>query len=280
MRDRNRGISSESFTYYRCTECALITLNPVPDDLSQFYSQDYYPLPASLSELQQSAKNEQFKLDLVRAHVREGRMLEVGPASGNFAYLAKQSGFEVEAVEMDPTCCDFLREVAGINAIQHDDIIEAIAGKQSYDIIALWHVIEHLSNFISVLDYLATKVKPKGHIVIASPNPDSLQFSLLGKYWAHIDAPRHLALIPMAVLESRLEAHGFIPVSRTTNDPGGLGWNEFGWRVSFANFSRSLLSKPALEFAGSVATRLMRPFERNNYRGSAYTVVLQNGRQS
>lgn len=65
--------------------------------------------------------------------------------------------------------------------------------------------------------------------MIAKPNPDSLQFRLLGARWAHVDAPRHLSLIPPHALRSQAQRLGLRLAHVTTSDPAGNEWNRFGW---------------------------------------------------
>jgi len=275
VNDRNRRISDELFRYHRCTACGLIFLRPIPIDLGAFYPTNYYPVPATLADLQSASTNEQFKLDLITGFVQKGKLLEVGPAFGNFAYLAKRSGFDVDAIEMDSRCCEFLRTIAGITTFQSNDAAQEVKDKGPYDVIALWHVIEHLPNFHETLDALAARVKHGGILVVAAPNPAAWQFTILGRYWTHVDAPRHVVLIPVELLVTHMSKLGFTAVFKTMTDTGGVGWNRFGWQVSLANFVQSGKLKWLLERAGSILTRIMKPFERNDCRGSAYTIIFR-----
>jgi len=273
--DRNRHISSASFPYYRCVSCGLIFLQPVPPDLGAYYPQDYYPVPSSLSELEAASENERFKLDLITSFIQKGKLLEVGPAFGNFAYLAKRSGFDVEVIEMDSRCCEFLHTVAGIATIQSTDAAQAVQDKEPYDVIALWHVIEHLPNFQQTLDALASKVREGGILIMAAPNPEAWQFRILGRYWTHVDAPRHVVLIPVELLLARMRKFGFAAVFMTMTDRGGIGWNEFGWQYSLSNFAKSRSIKNVLFLVGTVLTRIMVPFEVNDHAGCAYTLIFR-----
>jgi SAM-dependent methyltransferase len=253
----------------------LIFLQPVPPDLGDYYPQDYYSIPNSLSELEAESENERFKLDLITSVIQKGTLLEVGPAFGTFAYLAKRSGFDVEVIEMDARCCRFLRTVAGIATIQSTDAVQAVQDKGPYDVIVLWHVIEHLPNFQRTLDALAGKVRKGGVLVIAAPNPEAWQFRILGRYWTHVDAPRHVVLIPVDLLVSHMRKLGFTAVSITMTDPGGIGWDMFGWQYSLSNFTQSRLIRNMLFLAGAGLAHIMAPFEMNDHAGSAYTLIFR-----
>ena len=60
----------------------------------------------------------------------------------------------------------------------------------------MWHVIEHLRRPWEVIERAAANLQDGGVLAIATPNPRALQFKLLRRRWAHLDAPRHLFLIP------------------------------------------------------------------------------------
>lgn len=274
-KDRNRRLGEAPFAYYRCTACRLVFLHPVPADLGKYYPAGYYPIPTSLSDFRAAAEAQRFKLNLITPFVRAGALLEVGPAFGAFALLAKDAGFDVEVVEMDARCCAFLREVGGIRVIQDADVARAICDRGPYDVVALWHVVEHLPDFGPVLTALAARVRPGGYLVVATPNPDSLQFRLLGRYWAHTDAPRHVVLIPRSLLVEHMRSHGFSVASATMTDLGGLGWNHFGWQTSLANFTSNRFGKSALSLLGTLVSGVMQPLERNDRIGSAYTYVFR-----
>ncbi len=61
------------------------------------------------------------------------------------------------------------------------------------------------------------------------PSPDALQFRVLGRTWAHLDAPRHLQLLPEPAVRRRLEGLGMEHLLTITDDPIGLACNRLGW---------------------------------------------------
>lgn len=274
-KDYNRRVSGDTFCYQRCASCGLVFLPHVPAELGRFYPDTYYDVPKSQQELRSRAQTDTYKIDLIRRFKDGGRLLEIGPAFGLFAYLAKQAGFEVDTIEMDARCCRFLRETVGVNAIESDDIVTALPEKIRYDVIAMWHVIEHLPDPWSTIDALAARLTPGGILLVATPNPLALQFQILGRRWAHLDAPRHLALIPHELLASRLRARGLRRVWLTTTDRGSMGWNSFGWAVSFQNFFVHPAIRRTAYNAGRLFNKLIAPLERGQDRGSTYTAIFQ-----
>jgi 2-polyprenyl-3-methyl-5-hydroxy-6-metoxy-1,4-benzoquinol methylase len=273
-KDFNRKLSKEVFNYFRCPECRLIFLSPVPANLAKYYPETYYDLPTSCAELNRIFAPQRYKLEIVTGFVSRGRLLEIGPAIGGFSYLAKQAGFEVEAIEMDERCCRFLNDVIGIRAIHSANECEALQQVEPCDVIALWHVIEHLSDPAETLEDVTKKLLPGGILVIAAPNPDAFQFHVLRQYWPHVDAPRHLMLIPAPVIIKKMESLGLKTVLVTTTDKGSLGWNIFGWDFFFGNMSSLPLIHQVLRICGKIVGTVLSPLERREGKGSAYTLVF------
>jgi len=278
--DLNRGITGEIFDYYRCLACNVIFLWPVPGNLGKYYPSDYYRVPASLEEFEAIAGSERYKIEILRRFASRGRLLEIGPAYGSFAYLAKQAGFEVDAIEMDEACCRFMKDVLGVHAIHSTNMEAAVRDSGPYNVIALWQVVEHLPDLWSTLRLIVQRLAPEGLLVVATPNPDAFQFGVLGRYWTHVDAPRHLELIPSWTLANYLRQLGMSSLFVTTTDRGSLGWNYFGWAMSLANFSSNRHVRKGLRLAGSIVGRILAPIERAEGRGSAYTAVFRKERKA
>lgn len=274
-KDWNRRITGESFAFYRCSACALIFLSPVPSDLGAYYPPDYYTFPRNAAEIARAAEHERYKIDIVRRFKPGGRLLEIGPSWGGFLHLAKQAKFEAEAIEMDPACCDFIRNVVGVPALQSKDPMQAIRGMGPFDVVALWHVIEHIPEVWDALAVVAGQLNPGGILVVAAPNPCSLQFKIQGRRWPHVDAPRHVLLAPASLLADRLRSMELVRVWGTTDDPGSRGWNTFGWEYFFMNLSPRMGMKQLLRWLGVGMSFLLAPLERREGKGSTYTMVFR-----
>jgi SAM-dependent methyltransferase len=254
----------------------VVFLGVIPRDLNAYYPSDYHGGLPSLLDLTRAARViEGYKLEIVRRFVPAGRLLEIGSGLGGFACLAKEAGYEVETIEADETCCSFLSSVIGVSAICTRMPAEVLATGGPYDVIALWHVLEHLLDPLETFALASERLKPGGVMVIATPNPDALQFWLMGRWWAHVDAPRHLFLFPIRVLGERARDHGLSGVMCTTTDEGGLGWNSFGWRQSLANLMQARALRPLADGVGTALSYVAAPFERARLRGATYTLVLQ-----
>lgn len=274
-KDFNRNITKEAFSHYQCPSCELIFIDPIPDNLGDYYPQTYYSIPESADGLKAGFAHEQYKIEIIKRFKQSGRLLEIGPSLGCFTYLAKHLGFDAEAIEMDARCSKFLNEVAHIPTVNSADTCAALETLPPYDVIALWHVIEHLPNPWETLEAIYNSLNPDGIVVIAAPNPNAFQFKVLGRYWPHVDAPRHVMLIPSALIIKKLESLGMRLELNTTNDKGGLGWNIFGWEFFFSNLSRYSKLNRYLRYFGRRVAAIFKCFDQAEGKGSAYTLVLK-----
>ena len=274
-RDYNRRLSAEVFDYYHCLGCGLFFLHPIPVDLGRYYPSDYYIIPDSAADLSAALSMVRYKMEILRPFAQPGRLLEIGPACGDFALQAKQAGFEVDAIEMDPRCCEFLVKQVGVRAICTTDTLGVLREAGPYDVIAMWHVIEHLTNAWEILAAISGRLRPGGVVLLAAPNPDAFQFRILRGRWPHVDAPRHVLLIPLPLLIEQARRCGLQPAWTTTDDEGARGWNEFGWEQTLSNLATGQKAKQRLRGFGRWIAHRAERWDRQEGRGSAYTVIFR-----
>jgi 2-polyprenyl-3-methyl-5-hydroxy-6-metoxy-1,4-benzoquinol methylase len=271
--DLNRAASDAQFDYARCRSCESYFLIAPPDDLSPYYPQEYYELPSE-HELDRLASSQAPIVDMLLERAGAGRLVEVGPGEGVFARAARNGGFEVTAIEMDPRACEHLREVAGVEAINSALPQEVLATLPPSRAIVMWHVIEHLRRPWEVIERAASNLQDGGVLAIATPNPRALQFMLLRRRWAHIDAPRHLFLIPDGTLARRCSELGLVLAATTTDDPAGRHWNRFGWEYALRGAPRSRPATRMTAATSAAIARAVRPVERRQGKGCAYTSIF------
>lgn len=273
--DRNRALSSQRFRYRRCEDCGTLHLQNVPADLAAFYPAEYFALPTIEQLRAQAAGHEGYRMQIVARHVSGGRLVEIGPGSGNFAIQALDAGFDVAAVEADPGACRHLRETLGIEVVQSTAPHEALAALGPADAVVAWHVIEHVGEPRALLEAAAASLRPGGVLVLATPNPRAFGLRLLGGRWPHVDAPRHLFLLSHQALIAHARTLGLEPVQLTATDPGGLHWNAFSWHWLLRRPRPSALRDNLANLAGRVIAAALAPIERGGLRGAAYTLVLR-----
>ena len=274
--DYNKRMSEERFDYFRCPTDGYIFLDPIPGDLGRYYPSSYYEIPGSVEELTERAERlQQWKLDTVLQAATSGKLLEIGPAYGLFAHLAKRAGFQVTGIEMDERCCDFLRDVVGIEVVETSDTLGALERLPLFDVIVLWQVIEHIPDPWTTLSAAARRLAPGGVLILDTPNPDSFQFGVLGHRWAHLDAPRHVVLIPVQMLTEHLRQEGLSPEMLTASNESANGFNGFGWGFTFQNLIGDNPLGRFSNFCGRALAKLLIPIERTGWRGSTYTGIFR-----
>jgi 2-polyprenyl-3-methyl-5-hydroxy-6-metoxy-1,4-benzoquinol methylase len=128
--------------------------------------------------------NAQWRLDLIRKMKPSGRLLEVGCARGDFLQMARSS-FDASGVEPNPDLADSAARIAPV----FRDIIERTPWKD-FDVVASFHVIEHVESPRSFIHAAVERLKPNGLLVIETPNIDSLPFKLLKTKWRQF-IPEH-----------------------------------------------------------------------------------------
>ncbi len=272
--DRNRELGDGLFHYFRCRVCAATVLPCVPPDLDRYYESDGYG-SVSDEELPHVVRGEEAKLEMVARLVPAGRLIEIGPGPGRFTRAARRAGYEVIAIEMDAAYCRALERQLGVQAIQSDDPAAVVQGLSPADAIVMWHAIEHLPDPWAVVERCVENLRPEGALAISTPNPASLQYRLLGRRWAHLDAPRHLQLIPLPTLHSRLERLGMRHVSTTTTDPVGLECNHLGWEFVVRRHPARRPSTPRTMAISGRITAAMSPIERRGLAGATYSTVFR-----
>ena len=116
----------------------------------------------------------------------KGRILDIGAGTGDFLSTAKQNGWQTIGVEPS----DKAKAIAlkkGVSFVEQTSELE----NNSFDVITMWHVLEHVPDLDTQLKELKRLLKPKGTLIIAVPNFNSFDAKYYGKFWAAYDVPIH-----------------------------------------------------------------------------------------
>jgi len=152
-----------------------------------------------------------------------GRVLDVGCGRGRFLQAMARSGWVVQGVEPDPVAA--ASPPAGV-PIHKGDLRSLDPGTGRFDMICLWHVLEHLTDPVEELRHAGQLLQPGGVLFLAVPNLDSIQARIGGEHWFHLDLPRHALHFTPDSLERTLAAAGLALCALRTGqwemDPFGL----------------------------------------------------------
>ncbi len=152
--------------------------------------------------------NARWRLDLIRKIKSSGKLLEIGCARGDFLRVAREY-FDTSGVEPNPDLAESSSRVAPV----HRDIIERTPWT-GFDIVASFHVIEHVDSPRSFIDAAAQRLKSDGLLVIETPNIDSLPFKLLKSRWRQF-IPEHYFFFSPKTISRLLSDHG-LKIERLT----------------------------------------------------------------
>lgn len=192
----DHSVSKEVFDLHHNPEFDMLITFPKPslEKLPSYYESDDYISHTdgkrSLFEKMYhfikgiSLKN---KLKLINSQGVKGKLLDIGAGTGDFLAVAKSDGWQTVGIEPSAKA----KEIAikkGVNFAQDLASLES----NSFDIITMWHVLEHVPNLEEYISELKRLIKPSGTIIIAVPNFKSYDAKYYGEFWAAFDVPRHL----------------------------------------------------------------------------------------
>jgi len=217
--DRLREPQLRNYHLVRCSGCKLIYLNPRPisDEAEIFYRDEGYDPFISLETPRGLFENSYrlarrltttWKRRLVSRYVRPGgRILDVGCGTGEFLTALKED-YRCEGVEPEPRAARWARERLGLTVFT-GALSAASLQSGSYDLVTMWHVLEHLPDPALELTEIHRLLTGSGRLLIALPNIRSLDAAVYGPCWVALDAPRHLWHFSHPQLEQLAHQTGF-----------------------------------------------------------------------
>jgi 2-polyprenyl-3-methyl-5-hydroxy-6-metoxy-1,4-benzoquinol methylase len=157
------------YTVQRCLQCGLVQTHPLPvaGSMDVLYDDEYF------ARLVQRKEQELFYhrriLDLVQAYETSGRMLEVGIGAGLFMELTLGNGWEIQGVEPSEAACRYVTRTVGA-PVHHGTLESAHFPPNSFDVIMLRHVLEHVAEPQKFMRELRRILKDNGLICLVVPN--------------------------------------------------------------------------------------------------------------
>lgn len=238
------------FTVKRCQRCGLVFIDPIPEDtiLKKHYpSKNYY----SYQETEEKGFFYRLRSYLVRHYYKAtlfslifsslvqkvpalpkqvedqftdsgGKILDLGCGSGDTIFLLQELGWDVYGLEIDRKAVSIARE-RGLLNVKYGGYEKIDNFPNNYfDAIRLYHVIEHLNNPTRCLRLIYKKLKPRGELIMGTPNIDSLTSRVFKKFWYNLDIPRHLFLFSPKTLSRMTKEEGFSRINIEFCSAGGL----------------------------------------------------------
>lgn len=195
----------------KCLRCGLQWRLDPPDatELELLYRTGFYvpssprggPLVRQLHQL-----NNRIRLREIR-DLPPGRLIDVGSGKGRFLAAAHEAGWQVLGVEFASASAAAAHAAYGVEVVSGDFLAVPLDGQ--FDVVTMWHVLEHLPDPAAALARAASILRPGGRLVVSVPNIDSVQARLGGDAWFHLDPSRHLFHFGPRSLSAMVSSLGF-----------------------------------------------------------------------
>lgn len=157
---------------------------------------------------------------------RRGRLLDVGCGSGEFMAKMRGLGWETVGIEPDPVAAKTARSHQQLDVVCAS-LEEAGLPAESFDVVTMSHVIEHVHDPIGFLGECRRLLRPDGVMVVVTPNSRSLGSRWFGRSWRGWEVPRHLFVFSPRTLGACAERAGLqIDELRTTARSARGIWHE------------------------------------------------------
>ncbi|MEZ4968390.1 MAG: class I SAM-dependent methyltransferase [Flavobacteriaceae bacterium] len=195
LKTKDYTLTQESFELLHDPVLDMLITEPQPGNLGKYYeSEDYIShtdaRKSLVDKMYYTVKryNLKRKLSLIASYTSDKRLLDVGAGTGDFLAMAKKYGWEVTGLEPN----ELARLKAGEKGIQLLEGLDAVPTGLKFEVITLWHVLEHIPDLEAQISKLVELLTENGVLVVAVPNFKSYDAKHYKEYWAAYDVPRHL----------------------------------------------------------------------------------------
>ena len=216
LKAKDETVSKKYFEVWECAGCTLRFTQDVPDEnnIGDYYkSADYISHSNTskgfINKLYHSVRSYtlQSKRKLIESNAAKGKLLDVGAGTGAFALTMKNAGWIVTGLEPDETARINAKKDFNIDLEPTDNLFNLPA--KTYNVITLWHVLEHVHELHKYLDAFYNLLVDGGTLIIAVPNYTSYDAKTYETNWAAYDVPRHLYHFSPASMQTLLHKHNF-----------------------------------------------------------------------
>lgn len=193
--------SGQTFVIEKCCTCNFLFTNPRPDanEIKKYYSSEEY---ISHTDRKKNIQEHLYhgvkrlmlykKIRLINKYKKEKpiHLLDYGCGTGSFVIAAQKSGYISTGYEPDEQARSIAIQKGAHILSKKEDVFKE--NPQKYDVITLWHVLEHLHDFPQILHDFYTVLNKGGVMAVALPMANSTDALYYKKHWAALDPPRHL----------------------------------------------------------------------------------------
>lgn len=212
LETKDYTLTGESFKLMHDPVLDMLITEPQPENLGRYYeSEDYISHTdakrSMVDKIYHTVKgyNLKSKLSLINSYAGTDKtLLDVGAGTGDFLVGAKHDGWKITGIEPN----GLARLKAGDKGVLLLDDLNTLPIGQKFEVITLWHVLEHLPDLDSQIAKLVGLLTETGALVVAVPNFRSYDAEYYKEYWAAFDVPRHLWHFSQKSIQAIFEKYG------------------------------------------------------------------------
>lgn len=263
-------ITLDNFRVSECASCHVVFTEPRPASLDRYYPiryRGYGPLVTRILAAFYSARVNRW----AKRYPTGKSVLEIGCGPGLMLAAFAKRGWKALGIERNEDAASRARQTPGVEVTAKP--LNEMPLDARFDLIILFHVLEHIGNPVSLLKDCAGRLAPDGRVIVNVPNIDSWQSHFAGSLWLHLDVPRHLVHFSPHSLATTLEKAGLklsdLRFASLEHDPFGwvesalnritgrsntltrflMGLEPFSGRVLFSVILGAILTPPAVGLA-------------------------------
>lgn len=192
-------LTQEQFKILECKDCGLLYTTPRPnkEEIGSYYKSDeYYSHQENkdgfIPKVYEKVKsiNLKNKYHIATEKAKKGKILDIGCGVGDFLHTMEQQGWDCTGVEPSEDAKAIARKRIKAQLLSSEEQENLPEG--SFDVITMWHVLEHVDALRWQIQQLYRLCRSGGRIIIALPNYKSYDGQYYKAEWAAYDVPRHL----------------------------------------------------------------------------------------
>lgn len=200
LKVKDHSVSGEDFELVENLEYGFLETTPQPstNKLPEYYkSEDYISHTDSRRNLFEKVYHLvrhislKKKLRLINSFsLGSKKLLDIGCGTGDFLHIAQNNNWIVSGIEPSEQAREIANTKTNNSVFNVEQLLEFKAS--SFDVVTLWHVLEHLPNLGEHISVIKKLLKTNGTLIIAVPNYKSYDAQYYKQFWAGFDVPRHL----------------------------------------------------------------------------------------
>lgn len=213
----NLLFKSESYTLMQCAECCLVwkQVEGAGAELSKKVNEELFSNVDKRVNVKANKKMAAERMKFLSRFIKKGNLLEIGCATGEFLEEASSKGLKASGVDMSKTYVEYAQK-KGLDVFCGR--IEDTPKDKGYDVVAMFHLIEHILHPLQFLNEVSKIIKKDGLLYIITPNIKSSTNKLFGYKHSVYQHPDHYLFYSEKTLRDILSKCGFEVIQASTKE--------------------------------------------------------------